>query len=96
MTIRFAKVLSAERVEGLEKLIKLTVSLGDEEHILVAGITKRYTLEALIGKNIPILANLMPRKIMGIESQGMALALFDGERLSIIIPDSNLKEGRLF
>jgi tRNA-binding protein len=93
LDIRLAKVLSAERVEGSEKLIKLRVSLGDEERTLVAGIAKHYTPEALIGKSILILANLKPRKIMGIESQGMVLALSDGEGLSLIVPDRDLKEG---
>jgi tRNA-binding protein len=93
LDIRLAKVLSAERIEGSEKLIKLRVSLGDEERTLVAGIAKHYTPEALIGKSILILANLKPRKIMGIESQGMVLALSDGERLSLIVPDRDLKEG---
>jgi tRNA-binding protein len=93
LDIRLAKILSAERVEGSEKLIKLRVSLGDEERTLVAGIAKHYTPEALIGKSILILANLKPRKIMGIESQGMVLALSDGEGLSLIVPDRDLKEG---
>jgi len=93
LDLRLAKVLSAERVEGSEKLIKLRVSLGDEERTLVAGIAKHYTPEALIGKSILILANLKPRKIMGIESQGMVLALSDGEGLSLIVPDRDLKEG---
>jgi tRNA-binding protein len=93
LDIRLAKVLSAERIEGSEKLIKLRVSLGDEERTLVAGIAKHYTPEALIGKSILILANLKPRKIMGIESQGMVLALSDGEGLSLIVPDRDLKEG---
>ncbi|SNZ11481.1 methionine--tRNA ligase subunit beta [Hydrogenobacter hydrogenophilus] len=93
LDIRLAKVLSAERVEGSEKLLKLRVSLGEEERTLVAGIAKHYTPEELIGKSILILANLKPRKIMGIESQGMVLALSDGEKLSLIVPDREVKEG---
>ena len=93
LDIRLAKVLSAERIEGSEKLLKLRVSLGEEERTLVAGIAKHYTPEELIGKSILILANLKPRKIMGIESQGMVLALSDGEKLSLIVPDREVKEG---
>ncbi|MGB9873746.1 MAG: methionine--tRNA ligase subunit beta [Hydrogenobacter sp.] len=93
LDIRLAKVLSAERVEGSEKLLKLRLSLGEEERTLVAGIAKHYTPEELIGKSILILANLKPRKIMGIESQGMVLALSDGEKLSLIVPDREVKEG---
>ena len=91
--IRLAKVLSAERVEGSEKLLKLRVSLGDEERTLVAGIAKHYSPEELVGKKILMLANLKPRKIFGIESQGMVLALSDGESLSLIVPDKDIKEG---
>lgn len=93
LDIRLAKVMSAERVEGSEKLIKLRVSLGEEERTLVAGIAKHYTPEELIGKSILILANLKPRKLMGIESQGMVLALSDGEKLSLIVPDREVREG---
>ncbi|MCS7306936.1 MAG: methionine--tRNA ligase subunit beta [Aquificaceae bacterium] len=91
--IRLAKVLSAERVEGSEKLLKLRVSLGDEERTLMAGIAKHYSPEELVGKKILMLANLKPRKIFGVESQGMVLALSDGESLSLIVPDKDMKEG---
>ncbi|RMH80358.1 MAG: methionine--tRNA ligase subunit beta [Acidobacteria bacterium] len=93
LDIRLAKVLWAERVEGSEKLLRLGVSLGQEERELVAGIAKHYSPEELIGKKILVLANLKPRKIFGIESQGMVLALSDGESLSLIVPDRDLKEG---
>ncbi len=93
LDIRLAKVLSAERVEGSEKLLKLRVSLGDEERTLVAGIAKHYEPEELTGKKVLILANLKPRKIFGVESQGMVLALSDGENLSLIVPDRDIKEG---
>lgn len=91
--LRVAKVLSAERVEGSEKLLKLTISLGDEERTIVAGIAKYYTPEELVGKKIVIVANLKPRKIFGITSQGMLLAASDGENLSLIVPDRDVKEG---
>ncbi|HIP42552.1 MAG TPA: methionine--tRNA ligase subunit beta [Aquifex aeolicus] len=91
--LRIAKVISAERVEGSEKLLKLTVSLGDEERTIVAGVAKYYNPEELIGKRIVIVANLKPRKIFGIESQGMLLAASDGERLSVVVPDRDIPEG---
>ncbi|WP_448588531.1 methionine--tRNA ligase subunit beta [Thermocrinis sp.] len=93
LDIRVAKVLSAERVEGSEKLLKLRVSLGDEERTLMAGIAKNYKPEELVGKKIIILANLRPRKIFGVESQGMLLAASDGEHLSIIAPERDVREG---
>ena len=93
LDIRLAKVLEAERVEGSDKLIKLKVSLGDEERTLVAGIAKFYSPEELVGKKILMLANLKPRKLFGIESQGMILALSKGENLSLIVPDREIEEG---
>ncbi len=77
--LKTAKVLSAERVPKSEKLLKLQVSLGDEQRQIVAGIGKKYEPEALIGKTIVIVANLKPAKLMGIESQGMILAAGDSE-----------------
>ena len=93
LDIRLARVLSAERVEGSEKLLKLRVSLGEEERTLMAGIAKHYSPEELVGKKVLMLANLKPRKIFGVESQGMVLALSDGENLSVIVPDKDIKEG---
>ena len=79
--LKTAKVLTAERVPKSEKLLKLQVSLGEgtEPRQIVAGIGKRYTPDALIGKTIIIVANLKPAKLMGIESQGMVLAAGDSE-----------------
>ena len=93
LDIWLAKIVSAERVEGSEKLLKLKVSLGEEERTLMAGIAKFYSPEELIGKKVLMLANLKPRKIFGVESQGMVLALSDGENLSLIVPDRDIKEG---
>ncbi len=77
--LKTATVLSAERVPKSEKLLKLQVSLGEEQRQIVAGIGKRYEPESLIGKTIVIVANLKPAKLMGIESQGMVLAAGDSE-----------------
>ncbi len=93
LDLRLAKVLEAEKVEGSEKLLKLKLSLGDEERTVVAGIAKFYSPEELVGKKILMVANLKPRKIFGIESQGMILALSDGNTMSLIVPDRDLKEG---
>lgn len=57
-----------------EKLIKLTVSLGEEIRTVVSGIAKYYKPEELVGKHVIFVANLKPAKLMGIESQGMVLA----------------------
>lgn len=72
--LKVAKVLTSERIEGSEKLLKLRVSLGEEERQIIGGIGKNHEPEALVGKNIVIVANLEPRTLMGEESQGMLLA----------------------
>ena len=92
--LKIAKILSAERVEGSEKLIKLRVSLGEEERQLVAGIGKAYEPEALIGKEIVIVANLEPRTLMGEESQGMLLAASEGDGLPVLLaPEREIAPG---
>jgi methionine--tRNA ligase beta chain len=72
--LRVAKVITAERVEGSEKLLKLEVDLGSEKRQIIAGVGIKYQPENLIGKNIIVVANLEPRKLIGLESQGMLLA----------------------
>lgn len=91
--LRVAKILDAERVEKSEKLIKITVSLGAEKRNIIAGIGKYYTPENLIGKKIVIVTNLEPRKLMGIESQGMLLAASDDTNLSLLMVDKDIEEG---
>lgn len=98
--LRITKILKAERVEGSEKLVKLTLDLGEyDKSILpagrqvVAGIGTIYTPEILIDKQIVIVANLEPRKLMGHESQGMLLAASDDLGPVLIVPESEVKEG---
>jgi methionyl-tRNA synthetase len=73
--LRVAKVVAAEKVEGADKLLKLTVDAAEREpRTLVAGIAKAYTPEQLVGRKVVIVANLQPRKLRGIESNGMIVA----------------------
>lgn len=74
LDIRIGKILSAERVIGTDKLLKLEVDLGTERRQLVAGIAGSYAPEQIVGKEIPVLTNLEPRTIRGVESHGMILA----------------------
>ena len=76
--LRVAKVTAAEKVEGSDKLLKLQVDIGEEKRQIVAGIGLAYTPEAMVGKEIIVVANLEPRMLMGLESQGMLLAAKDG------------------
>jgi methionine--tRNA ligase beta chain len=93
--LRVGKILEAEKIEGSEKLLKLIVDLGKEKRQLVAGIGKYYKPEDLIGKEIVVVANLEPKKIMGIESQGMLLAADkDGEPV-ILSPEKEVLPGTI-
>lgn len=77
--IRIGKILAAERVEGSEKLLKLLVDLGEATpRQVLSGIAKVIEPEALVGKLVPVVTNLEPRAMMGLESQGMILCVDDG------------------
>ena len=91
--LKVAKVISAERVEGSEKLLKLEVDLGGEKRQIIAGIGKAYSPEDLIGKEVIIVANLEPRSLMGLESQGMVLAANAESGPVLLIPDKDVIPG---
>ncbi|MDD2655099.1 MAG: methionine--tRNA ligase subunit beta [Candidatus ainarchaeum sp.] len=93
LDLRAARVLSAERVEGSDKLLRLEVDLGVEKRQLVAGIGKHYAPDEVVGKQIVVLANLEARKIKGLESQGMLLAAWDEGNVVLLTLDREMKEG---
>jgi methionyl-tRNA synthetase len=90
--LRVGKVLSAERVPKSSKLLKLEVDLG-EIRTIVAGIAKTYAPEDLVGKNVVVVANLAPARLMGVESQGMVLAAVDGSGAHALLPDGDPPPG---
>lgn len=95
MDLRTATITEAEKVEKADKLLKLTVDTGVDVRTVVSGIAESFSPEELIGKQVMILLNLAPRKIRGIESQGMLLLTTkpDG-KLSFVTPDdSNVENG---
>ncbi|MCF8245043.1 MAG: methionine--tRNA ligase [Saprospiraceae bacterium] len=73
MDIRTATITAAERIPKADKLLKLTVDLGFEQRTVVSGIAEQFTPEEVIGQRVLLLANLAPRKLRGVESQGMIL-----------------------
>jgi len=91
--LRAAKILSAERVEKTEKLLKLQVEVGDEKRQIVAGIAQSYSPEDLVGKSIVLVANLEPAKIRGVESQGMLLATGEGDKIALVTFDREVESG---
>jgi len=95
LDLRVAKIIEAERVENSEKLIRLQIDLGEEKRQIVAGIGKFYNPEDLINKQIVVVANLEPRKLMGEESQGMLLAASNEDQISLLIPDQEIPTGAI-
>lgn len=94
LDLKIATILSAERIEGSEKLLKLSIDLGEEQpRTLAAGIGKRYAPEELVGTQIVMIANLAPRTLMGVESQGMLLATDDESGPVLLRPQSTVKPG---
>lgn len=91
--LRVAEVLTAEKVQGADKLLKLTVNVGDEERQIVAGIAQYYDPQELVGKQIVIAYNLKPAVIRGLESKGMLLASKDAETLAVLTVDRKVKNG---
>ena len=89
--LKTAKVMEAEKIPGSARLLKLKIKVGDEERTLVAGIGHQYTPEEVVGLTLIIVANLKPRVIRGIESQGMMLAVVDEGN---IIPLTTLKPAK--
>jgi methionine--tRNA ligase beta chain len=91
--LKVGRILEAERVEGSEKLLKLKVDLGEPEpRQLLAGVGKIYSPEEMIGREIIVVANLEPRMLMGLESQGMLLAANDGGPV-LLKPDKEVPPG---
>jgi methionyl-tRNA synthetase len=93
LDIRVALIESVEKVPKADKLYKLSIALGDEKRTLVAGLAEHYKADELKGKKIVILANLEPRKLRGILSEGMLLAAVDGDVVSVLTPDKNIPPG---
>lgn len=85
--LRVVEIIAAELVPKTEKLLKIQVSLGDEERTVVSGIAKFYKPEELIGKHAVLVANLKPAKLRGVVSHGMLLAASKGDSLQIVESD---------
>jgi methionyl-tRNA synthetase len=94
LDLRVGTIKKAETISGSKKLIKLTVDIG-EERTVVAGIQGHYREEDLLDKQVILVANLEPAKLMGVESQGMVLAAEDESGVHLLIPDVNTKPGSM-
>jgi methionyl-tRNA synthetase len=90
--LRVARIVAAEAVPRSEKLVKLRIDVG-EERTIVAGIAKDYKPQDLVGKQIVVVVNLKPTKLMGVESHGMLLATDADKGLTLLTFDKNAKPG---
>jgi methionyl-tRNA synthetase len=93
LDLRVARVEAAERVPKSDKLVKLTLSLGDSRRTVLAGIGKHFEPADLVGRSVVIVANLVPAKLMGQLSHGMVLAATDGGELALVGPSGEIAPG---
>jgi methionyl-tRNA synthetase len=92
LDLRAGTVLKAERIPGSRNLLKVIVNIG-EERTVVAGLVGHYTEEELAGKQVVVVANLEPAKLMGVESQGMVLAAEDESGVHLLSFDAPVTPG---
>ena len=96
LELRVGEIISAEPVPDADKLLKLTVDIGEEQRTMVAGIAMSYEPADLLGKSVVVVANLEPATIRGVRSEGMILAGWvkgDDTSISIVTPDRPLPKG---
>jgi methionyl-tRNA synthetase len=94
MDVRIGTVVTAERVEKSKKLLKLQVDTGIDKRTVMSGIAEHFSPEDIVGKQVTILVNLAPRKIMGVESQGMILMAADKDgKLRLLQPNEVVSPG---
>jgi methionyl-tRNA synthetase len=93
LELRVGKIIEAEKVPKTDKLLKLQIDLGKETRTVVSGIAGSYSHEDIVGKQVTLLCNLAPRKIKGIESQGMILMAEHNHQLMFVNPDIEFENG---
>ncbi|KKW17170.1 MAG: Methionine-tRNA ligase [Parcubacteria group bacterium GW2011_GWA1_50_14] len=105
LDIRIGKIISAERIPDADKLLKLVFDIGDHERQarldsdepstrqVIAGIAEYYNPEDLIGKEMPVLVNLEPRKLRGFDSNGMILAVGADDKPVLLYPEEEVPPG---
>lgn len=91
--LKAAKILTAEKIEGSDKLYKLEVEMGNERRIIVSGIALHYKQEELIGKTVIVVTNLKAVKLRGVESNGMLLAAEDNKGVRLLTVDGEIDSG---
>src|SRR4030043_674251 len=93
LDIRIAKIVEAENIPKSRKLVKLTVDIGTEKRTLVAGIADTYIAAELVGRLVPVLLNLQPITLMGVQSNGMILAADDNGKAVLLAVEKEVPPG---
>ena len=93
LDIRVGEIIEAEKHPNADKLLKLIIQFGDEQRQILAGIAEYKTPEELVGKQIPVLFNLAPRGMRGLESQGMIMAADDDQGIVLLHPERKVESG---
>jgi methionyl-tRNA synthetase len=93
LDLRVGEIISAEPVEGTDKLLSLRVDIGAEERTMVAGIARQFDPAVLPGTKVVVVANLKPAKIRGVVSQGMVLAAGEDVPLALVTLDRDCPNG---
>ncbi len=92
--LRVGKIIACDPVEGSTKLYKLLVRIGGEERTLAAGLAGHYAADELLGKKVIVVANLEPKQLKGVESNGMLLAAEDSTgKVLLLTVDGEIEEG---
>ena len=93
LSLKVALVTAAEKVKKSDKLLQLTLKVGDEMRTVLSGIASQYAPEEMVGKKVVLLYNLAPRKMRGVESQGMVLCGGDHENFRLLTVDGDVPDG---
>ena len=94
LDLRVATIKDAAKVEKADRLLKITLHVGSQTRTVVSGIAEHYSPEEIIGKQVTYLANLAPRKLRGMESEGMILMAEDADgRLQFVSPSTKTADG---
>ncbi len=92
--IKIGTIVSAEKIPEGEKLLKLVFDFGDEQRQVMSGIAEFFPDPSLlVGKQMPVIVNLEPRKLRGYESQGMIMAIDKGDGIVLLKPEINVPAG---
>ena len=95
LDLRIGTVRAAGRVEGADKLLALTIDFGTEERQIVAGMAEYLEPEHFVGKQVPVIVNLPPRRLRGVESQGMLLAADVEGKPVLLHPEDKVPPGSI-